>query len=565
MSQGPGVRENWGSRIGVIMAVTGSAVGLGNFLRFPGLAAQYDGGAFMIPYFIALLLLGIPIAWVEWSMGRYGGARGYSSSPGIYRAVWKNKAAPYFGVLAMVIPVGIYMYYVYIEAWCLAYAIRYLFGAMDFGDDPDKYKQFFGQFVGLEGNGQAFSTPGEGLLGSAMFFLVVCFVINFVLIYRGLTKGIEWFCNWAMPALIVCAVIVLVRVLTLGTPDPAKPDQNVINGLGFMWNPSTPRVGFWESLSNPQMWLDAAGQIFFSLSVGFGIIITYASYLKKDDDIALSSTTAVAGNEFCEVALGGLITIPAAFVFLGPAVLENTGTFSLGFITLPNVFNQMPVGWLFGFLFFFLLFLAAVTSSLSMLQPAIALLEEGLGLNRRASVALLSFITAVGAAFVVYFSKDLAALDTLDFWIGTFALFVLATFQVIVFGWVLGVEKGFEELRRGAEIRIPNFVKYLIKYVAPAYLILVFVFWSYNEFVRPIIARNVSPETLVSTFGQWGYDHFFKASEQPSRLDQILNEPVVLMTIGLIAVVTLLFIFLIAQSVRRWERLEHQQQREPVT
>jgi len=113
MTQQGGGKEAWGTRVGVILAVTGSAVGLGNFLRFPGLAAQYEGGAFMIPYFTALLLLGLPICWVEWALGRYGGARGFNSSPGIYRAVWKNKAAPYAGVLAMVIPVVIYMYYIY--------------------------------------------------------------------------------------------------------------------------------------------------------------------------------------------------------------------------------------------------------------------------------------------------------------------------------------------------------------------------------------------------------------------------------------------------------------------
>ena len=541
MNQQGGGKEAWGSRVGVILAVTGSAVGLGNFLRFPGLAAKYDGGAFMIPYFIAFLLLGLPICWVEWSMGRYGGARGFNSSPGIFRSIWKHRAAPYAGVLALVIPVMIYMYYIYIEGWCLAYAVRYLTGDMNLGASPAKYQEFFGNFVGMGGDGQAFSTPGEGLLGSAMFFLVVCFVLNFVLIYRGLSRGIEWCCKWAMPALVVCALIVLARVLTLGTPDPSKPEQSLINGLGFMWNPTTPRITFWESLSNPNMWLEAAGQIFFSLSVGFGVIITYSSYLHKDDDIALSSLTAAAGNEFCEVALGGLITIPAAFVFLGYDLLRNPPTtFGLGFVTLPNVFNQMMAGQLVGFLFFFLLFLAALTSSLSMLQPAIALLEEGLGLKRKASVALLGFITAVGAAFVVYFSKNLMALDTIDFWIGTFSIYVLATFQVILFAWVLGVDRGYEELRRGAEIRIPPFVKYVIKYVSPFYLVTIFAFWCYREFFT-------TPDDPA----------------QLTRLQQIWENPVAQCSIGFIVVVVVLFFLLTAQSVRRWEAAERKQEEVP--
>ena len=533
MSQASPGREAWASRIGVILAVTGSAVGLGNFLRFPGLAAQYAGGAFMIPYAIAFLLLGLPIAWVEWSLGRYGGARGFNSSAGIYRAVWKSRVAPYAGVLAVVIPVMIYMYYVYVEAWCLAYAVRYLFGAMDFGQNPAAYQSFFDSFVGMRGNGEALMTTGEGILGSAVFFLVVCFVVNFILIYRGLTKGIEWFCKWAMPALVLCALVVLVRVLTLGTPDAAKPDQNVINGLGYMWNPSTTQMGFWESLSNPQMWLEAAGQIFFSLSVGFGIIITYSSYLGPDDDVALSSLTAASGNGFCEVVLGGMIVVPAAFVFLGHDFLQKLPTtFQLGFVTLPNVFNQMVAGGLVGFLFFFLLFLAAVTSSLSMLQPAIALLEEGLGLGRKASVAMLGFITAVGAGFVVFFSESLTALDTIDFWIGTFCIFTLATFQVILFGWVLGVDRGFDELRRGAEIRVPTFVKYMVKYVSPVYLLGIFAFWIHREFFDP---------------------------EKAVRLKQVREDLIVQLSVGFIVIVVALFLLLIAQSVKRWRALEQAQ------
>ncbi len=534
MNQQNRPKEAWGSRLGVILAVMGSAVGLGNFLRFPGLAAQYEGGAFMIPYFISLLILGLPLAWVEWSLGRYGGSHGYNSTPGIYRAVWKNPIAPYCGVLAIIIPVMIYMFYVYIEGWCLAYSLRYLFGQMNLGDKPQVYENFFNNFVGMNKDGAAILSPGGWPLGSAVLFTAACFVINFVLIYRGLAKGIEWFCRWAMPLLIICAIVILIRVLTLGAPIEGHPEQNLTNGLGYMWNLDVTKEAFWVSLCNPQMWLEAAGQIFFSLSVGFGIVITYASYMKKDDDIALSSLTASAGNEFCEVALGGLIIVPAAFIFLGKEFFNKShDAFSLGFKTLPNVFNQMPYGQAVGFLFFFLLFLAAVTSSLSMLQPAIALLEEGLGLRRKASVAILGFITAVGAALVVYFSKNLLALDTLNFWVGTFCIFVLATFQVILYGWVLGVDRGFEELDRGAEIRIPRFVKFIIKYVSPTYLLVI--------------------------FGLWIRQQFFTASEDPEVLtwpQKIQQSSVVQITLGFIVVVIILFLLLIAQSVRRWRAAE---------
>jgi SNF family Na+-dependent transporter len=512
--------EEWSSRIGVILAVTGSAVGLGNFLRFPGQAAKYGGGAFMIPYLCAFLLLGLPIAWVEWAIGRYGGRHGYNSLPGIFRVLWARKLAPYLGVLGVIIPVVIYMYYVYIEAWCLGYAIRYLTGQMALGSDPKAYDQFFSNYVGAGADGSAHI--------SAVVMLVVCFVINFLLLYRGLSKGIELFCRWAMPALFVCAFLVLLRVLTLDAP-PGHPEQSLLNGLGYMWNPSTPEHSLFDSLANSEVWLAAAGQIFFSLSVGFGIIITYASYLKKDDDIALSAVTACAGNGFAEVALGGMITIPAAFVFLGEDFVKNPpGTFGMGFSALPSVFNQMVGGQVFGFLFFFLLFLAAVTSSLSMLQPAIALLEEGIGVGRRVSVTLLGLVTALGAGFVVYFSKDFKALDTLDFWVGSVFIYVLATIQVFLFAWVFGMDKGMGELSRGAEIRIPKFVRYIIQFVAPTYLLAIFGVWIYEQFIK--------------TDG--------------GRLAAIQHDPVVQYSMGLLGIMVALFLVLIAQSVQRWRRLE---------
>jgi NSS family neurotransmitter:Na+ symporter len=298
-SKSPSGGDQWGSRLGVILAVAGSAVGLGNFLRFPGKAAMNGGGAFLLPYFISLLVLGIPLCWAEWTMGRYGGNRGFNSAPGIYSVIWRHKLARYFGAFAMLIPLVIYMYYVLIEAWCLGYAWDYLVGNLQLGNDPQKYKDHFNEFIG--GNADGFLY--EGGSNSLLVVLAVVFSLNFIFIYRGLSKGIETFCKWAMPIMAVCALCVLVRVMTLDS-------DKVVAGLGAMWNPNP------EFLWKPQTWLEASGQIFFSLSVGFGIIINYASYLRKNDDVALSGLTASAVNEFFEVCLGGLITLPAAFNFL---------------------------------------------------------------------------------------------------------------------------------------------------------------------------------------------------------------------------------------------------------
>ncbi|HEU6447917.1 MAG TPA: sodium-dependent transporter [Verrucomicrobiae bacterium] len=528
MSGSP-TKETWSSRLGVILAVAGSAVGLGNFLRFPGLASQYGSGAFMIAYFVSLVILGIPVCWAEWTLGRYAGQKGFRSSPGIFYALIKHPFGKYIGVLGVIIPVVIYMYYVYIESWCAAYGWGFLTGKLNLGSDVSAYGNYWANYVGASADGAAL-LPGHH---AAILFLLIIFAINFFLIYRGLVQGIEFFCKYAMPALIVIALIILVRVLTLGTPDATKPEQNVLTGLGYMWNP-----GDWQTqLKNPQLWLAAAGQIFFSLSVGFGVIITYASYLSNKNDVVLSGLSASAANEFCEVALGGLITVPAAFMFLGAAGVVGQGTFGLGFKVLPLVLSHMPMPGLFGFLFFFLLFLAAITSSLSMLQPGIAFLEEGLGLNRKQSVSLLGLLTAIGCTFVVYFSKDLKALDTMDFWVGTVFIFIMATTIIIYFGWGLGIERGFEEAHRGAEMKIPSIFKFVMKYVCPAYLLTIFAMFIW--------------------FKVFGWDPDRKKFIPTSYVaDLVGSDPNVVarVTILFLAITVIFFGLLTALAGKRWDK-----------
>lgn len=464
--------QHWGTRLGVILAVAGSAVGLGNFLRFPGQAAQHGGGAFLIPYFCALLFLGIPIGWAEWTMARYGGRKGLHSGPAIMGVAGKGSWARYVGILSVLVPLGVSFYYTYIEAWCLQYTWYYLTGGIGLSaNNLEASSQiagdFFNKVSGAGENGIIYGGSHETLL-----FWLITFAINIWLVFRGLSGGIEKFCSLAMPAMAVCAIIVLIRVLTLGTPDPAKPDQSVLTGLGFMWNPD------FSKLLNAETWLAAAGQIFFSLSVGFGVILNYASYMNKSDDVALSGLTAAATNEFFEVGFGGMITLTASVVFLGvSATLDASGSsFSLGFKTLPVVFAQMGVaGNFIGALWFFMLFLAAITSSISMYQPALAFFEESLGISRKRGTVFLTSICLIGSFLVMYYSKDLEFLDTIDSWVGTFMIFVLAGIQIICFSWIFGLERGWKEMHLGAKIKVPSIFKFVLKWVAPVYLLIVFI------------------------------------------------------------------------------------------
>jgi len=466
--------EQWGTRFGVILAVAGSAVGLGNFLRFPGQAAANGGGAFLIPYFVALLLVGIPVGWCEWTIGRYAGSKGLHSAPAIMGLVGRSAFWRYLGVIGVLIPLGVSFYYVFIETWTFGYFLSYLTGGVGvdvnapIADQTAAALRFYEGFTGASGDGTLF-TGGSWFTVLTWVFV---FGVNMFFLVRGLSRGIERFCSWAMPAMAVCALIVLIRVLTLGTPDPALPDQNVINGLGYMWNPNYSKLG------DSQTWLAAAGQVFFSLSVGFGVIINYASYVRRRDDIALSALTASATNELFEVGFGGLITLPAAFIFLGlsgTAAAVATGSFGLGFATLPVVFAHMgPLGNFIGAAWFLMLFLAAITSSLSMYQPTVALLKESLGWSHGRATAGVAVLGTIGAALTMWFTEGGSFWSTVDFWVGTLLIFAMATAQIIVFGWVFGIDRGWSELHAGASIRLPAVFRIIIKYVAPAYLLLVF-------------------------------------------------------------------------------------------
>ncbi len=481
-------KEEWGSKLGVILAVAGSAVGLGNFLRFPGQAAANGGGAFLIPYFCALFLLGLPIGWAEWTMGRYGGKKGLHSAPMIMGAIGKGGLARYFGVIGVLIPLGVSTYYMFIETWTLGYFLKYVTGGI--GVDPAApiaaqtaaAQAFYNAFTGTGSDGSLFT--GDTLF--TVFTWAAVFAINIFFIFRGLSKGIEKFVSFAMPVMAVCALIVLIRVLTLGTPDPAQPDQSVTNGLGYMWNPN------YSKLLDFKTWLAAAGQIFFSLSVGFGVIINYASYMKRKDDIALSGLTASATNELFEVGFGGMITLTAAFVFLG---LSGTtaavagGSFSLGFATLPVVFAHMGAfGNFVGALWFLMLFLAAITSSLSMYQPAVAHIKESLNFSHVKSTTIIATIGTAGAFLTLWFTAGGSFWNTVDFWVGTYLIFVLAMVQIIYFAWVFGIDRGWKELHNGASIRIPPIFKIVMKYIAPAYLIIVFVGFTVQNFKASLAA-----------------------------------------------------------------------------
>lgn len=465
------------------MAVAGSAVGLGNFLRFPVQAASNGGGAFMIPYFIALLLLGIPLMWIEWTLGRFGGGFEHGTAPGIFHSVWqKNRFIKYFGVIGIFGPFVIFIYYAFIASWTLGYSFYSLTGLYNKVTDQASMQAFLRGYQGLEHN--AFFSG----IGPAYICFLITFLLTIFVIYYGIKGGIETLSKIAMPVLLIFSVILAVRVLSLGTPDPSRPGWNLVNGLGFLWNPDL------SMLKSAKVWLAAAGQIFFTLSVGIGVILTYASYLSRGDDVALSGLTAVSVNEFAEVVLGASIVIPAAFVFFGPVdilAIAKQGAFDLGFVTMPLVLGKIPLAPFFGFLWFALLFLAGITSMVSLAQPAIAFLEDEFDISRKKAVGIFAMVSFALCQPAIFFLSR-GVVNELDFWGGTFCLVFFGAVEVILFGWVFGMDRAWEEIHEGADIAVPKIYKFIIKFVTPVFLLLILGFWFYQEGWPTILLKGVS-------------------------------------------------------------------------
>ncbi len=466
-----GERDQWATKIGLILAVAGNAVGLGNFLRFPVQAADNGGGAFMIPYFIFFLILGIPLMWIEWGIGRYGGRFKHGSAPGMFDVIWKNDAAKYVGALGLFISITILIYYTYIESWTLGFSI-FSISKSYFGEGTaETMRNFLYSYQGRF-DGSHFDS-----LWIAYVLMIITFGVNFWILYRGISKGIEKLAKIAMPLLLIFAIILAVRIISLGTPDPSVPENSVWNGFAFIWNPDFSKLG------NPKIWLAAAGQIFFTLSVGMGTIHAYASYLTPKDDIALSGLTTASTNEFVEVVLGASIAIPVAVAFFGLDATKEFaagGAFDLGFVSMPLIFQKIPIGHIFGFLWFLLLFFAGITSSVAMGQPLIAFLEDEFGMDRKRAIFTLALVVLVAVQFVVFFLK-FGFLDEMDYWAGTFGLVVFALIETVLFMWVFGAEKAWKEMNAGGDFKIPRVFYYIMKYVTPVVLFVIMSWWFVTE------------------------------------------------------------------------------------
>ncbi|WP_291560971.1 MULTISPECIES: sodium-dependent transporter [unclassified Clostridium] len=475
-------RENWGTKLGLILAMAGNAIGLGNFWRFPYQAAKNGGGAFMLPYIFALLVMGIPVMLVEWMQGRIGGRYGHGTVGYMAylqsRDRLKPKKAIFLGALcgafAIAVTVLVNSYYNHIIGWSLGYSFFTATGA----------------YQGIQSTGEFFVSYIQDPAKVLVFWLIALSVLAFA-VTKGIQKGIEAWAKIMMPLLYTFGIILIIKSLTTGSP--VNPEWSALKGLNYLWKPD------WSAL-NFQATLAASGQIFFTLSVGMGIIQNYASYVRQDDDIVLSALTTVSLNEFAEVILGGTIAIPIAYAFMGPDGIQQS--IGLSFIALPNVFMNMSGGQIIGALWFLLLFFAGFTSAIAMYNYLTTIFSEDMGLSRKAaSFAVFALYIIVGLPVglepILTKTDVMAYFTEIDNWVGSYLLVIVGLLEVIITGWIMK-EDFTEGINNGSYWKLPRWVyTVVIRFVTPITILVVLIGSTFN-YIRDGYFRLI-PSFVEST------------------------------------------------------------------
>ena len=457
-------REQWSGQLGFLMAAIGSAIGLGNIWRFPGVAYSNGGGAFMIPYIIALLAVGVPVLLLDYALGhRYRG-----SSPAVFRRV--SARFEWLGWWHVVICFVIMTYYVVIVAWALRYTVFSL--TIAWGEDA---AGFFNEYIGLGTISEA-GVPAYSArpIAGVVVPLVLVWAYGLYVVARGVSRGVERANRIFLPVLVVMFLMLVVRAMLL----PGATD-----GLNTLFTPD------WGKLGDYRVWMAAFGQIFFSLSIGFGIMLTYASYLKRRSNLVGTGLTAAFANSSFELLAG--IGVFATLGFMAHVQnvpvgeLEGITGPALAFVTFPTIISQMPGGPLFGFLFFASFTLAGLTSFISIIQVVAPAVAEKFGWSNVTATLACGLPSAVLSFVLFGTASGLYDLDVVDAYINNIGVVGSAIIMCVGLGLVL---RRFKVLQRHlnavSETRVVGtWWRLLIAVVVPALLGYMFVqtAWSYGR------------------------------------------------------------------------------------
>lgn len=442
-------RSSFSGKIGFVLAAAGSAVGLGNLWRFPYLAAKYGGGIFLLVYVILAITFGFAIMVAEIAIGR----KTKLSAIGAYGAL--NKKWGFIGVITALVPMIIFPYYSVIGGWVTKYLTVFASGGMTQAADSN----FFNQFI---------SSPIEPLLWFGLFVLV-----TFVIVLLGVEKGIEKASKFMMPILVVLAIAVAIYSVTL---------PGAMEGVKYYLIPDFSRFSITTVLA-------AMGQLFYSMSLAMGIMITYGSYMKKDVNIE-SSVKQIEWFDTGIAFFAGLMIIPAVFAFSGGDEAALGAGPKLMFVTLPKVFESMKFGGVIGFAFFLLVLFAALTSAISLMETVVSIVQDKLHWGRTRSCVLVGIgALAIGTLSSLGFGVwsdftilNMSILDFFDFISNSVIMPIVAFLTCIFVSFIIGSKVVEDEVKLSSTFKKEKLFRVVIKWVAPICIVAILISSILNSF-----------------------------------------------------------------------------------
>ena len=434
-------RSNFTSKIGFVLAAAGSAVGLGNIWRFPYLAAKYGGGTFLLVYLILAVTFGFTLMTAEIAIGRKTG------KSAIEAFTILDKRFGFLGILASLVPILIFPYYSVIGGWVIKYFVTFVSG----GVEAAAGDTYFTDFI---------ASPGEPLGWFALFIALTAIVV-----LLGVQKGIENVSKFMMPVLVVPTLLIAGYGLTI---------DGAMDGVVYYLKPNM------KDFSAKTI-LAAMGQMFYSMSLAMGIMVTYGSYMKKEDNLE-SSVRQIEIFDTAIAFLAGLMVIPAVFAFSGGTAENLNAGPGLMFMTLPKVFNSMPMGGLVGTAFFVLVFFAALTSSISLMETIVSIIRDKTGLGRRTTCIIVTVLSLVlGAPSSLGFGiwghiapLGMSILDAFDFISNSVMMPIVAFFTCVLVGFVVGPKVVADEVSiSDGKFKSEKLFTVMIKWICPIFLAII--------------------------------------------------------------------------------------------
>lgn len=434
--------SKFSSRLGYVLAVAGSAVGLGNIWRFPYLAAKYGGGIFLLVYLILTVTFGYVLIVSETALGRMTQKSPIGAFKSFGQGIWYKIG----GWINAVIPILIVPYYSVIGGWVIKYLVEYVKGNAEILAQDNYFNNFISDSFNVE------------------FWFVIFALFAFLTILGGVKNGVERSCKVMMPLLVLLAIMVVIYSVT-------RP--GAIEGVKYLLIPNFDNFSMMTIVA-------AMGQMFYSLSIAMGILYTYGSYLEKDVDIE-KSTKQVELFDTAIAILAGLMIIPAVFAFSTEAAASLQAGPSLMFITLPKVFASMGAGTIAGILFFLLVFFAALTSAISLLETSVSSLSQQFRISRNKAIFIMAVVMLVfGTAsclgygvwdFISIFG--MAFLDFYDFLTNSIMMPIAALATCILIIKVVGFQKIIDEIKISSSFKREKMYVFFMRYLTPIFLIIV--------------------------------------------------------------------------------------------